>query len=76
MTLIEFRLVFYDDFYAADLWGKDLSVELQKIYRDSSEFCIMFISQHYLDIFPVEAALMMPKGPARSNPPSNRSLLF
>jgi hypothetical protein len=41
--------VFYDNFYAADLWGKDLSVELRKVYHESSEFCIMILSQHYLD---------------------------
>jgi len=41
--------VFYDDFYAADLWGKDLSVEFLKVFFDSSRFCIMIISQHYLE---------------------------
>jgi len=41
--------VFYDNFYAADLWGKDLSVELRSIYHDSSEFCMMILTQHYVD---------------------------
>ncbi len=41
--------VFYDNFYAADLWGKDLSAELRRVYHDSSEFCIMILSQHYVD---------------------------
>jgi hypothetical protein len=41
--------VFYDDFYAANLWGKDLSVELRKVYHDYSQFCIMILSQHYVD---------------------------
>lgn len=40
--------VFYDNFYAADLWGEDLSAKLRKVYHDSSEFCIMVISQHYV----------------------------
>jgi hypothetical protein len=42
-------VVFYDDFYAADLWGEDLSVMLREVYHDSSEFCIMVISQPYLE---------------------------
>lgn len=41
--------VFYDNFYAADLWGADLSVNLREVYHDSSEFCIMILSQHYVD---------------------------
>lgn len=41
--------VFYDDFYAAETWGKDLSVELRAVYYHSSRFCIMIISQHYLE---------------------------
>lgn len=41
--------VFYDNFYTADLWGKDLSVELGKIYHESSQFCIMILSQYYVD---------------------------
>jgi 5-methylcytosine-specific restriction endonuclease McrA len=41
--------IFYDNFYAADLWGKDLSVELRQVYHESSEFCIMILSQHYVD---------------------------
>ncbi|MGA7493623.1 MAG: TIR domain-containing protein [Syntrophobacteraceae bacterium] len=41
--------VFYDNFYAADLWGEDLSTKLREIYHDSSEFCIMLLTQHYVD---------------------------
>lgn len=41
--------VFYDNFYAADLWGEDLGTKLRNVYHDSSEFCIMLISQHYIE---------------------------
>ncbi|MBE9569659.1 MAG: TIR domain-containing protein [Proteobacteria bacterium] len=41
--------VFYDDFYADELWGQDLSVKLREAYHDASEFCIMIISEHYVD---------------------------
>ena len=41
--------IFYDDFYSDELWGEDLSVKLREIYHDSSQFCIMVISQHYID---------------------------
>lgn len=40
--------IFYDDFEKAELWGRDLSVELPKRYQ-SSKFCIMLISQEYLN---------------------------
>jgi len=41
--------VFYDQFYAAELWGEDLSEKLRSVYHDSSEFCIMIISRHYVE---------------------------
>lgn len=41
--------VFYDNFYAAEIWGEDLSVKLRSVYHDSSEFCIMVISRHYVE---------------------------
>jgi len=41
--------VFYDYFYTAALWGEDLSVKLQEVYNDSSEFCIMILTPHYVD---------------------------
>jgi len=41
--------VFYDDFYAEDLWGEDLAVKLRDVYHSSSQFCIMIISKHYVD---------------------------
>jgi hypothetical protein len=41
--------VFYDDFYASDLWGEDLSVSLRKVYHEASRFCIMVISAPYVE---------------------------
>lgn len=43
--------VFYDqdERIQADLWGKDLVEELQKIYRDQSKCCLLFISKEYKD---------------------------
>jgi len=41
--------VFYDDFYAEELWGEDLAVKLREVYHSSSQFCIMIISKHYVD---------------------------
>ncbi len=40
--------VFFDEFEKEELWGKDLTVELPKKYN-SSRFCIMFISELYLE---------------------------
>lgn len=31
------------------MWGKDLVEELQKIYRDQSKCCLLFISKEYKD---------------------------
>lgn len=39
--------VFYDEFYKADLWGKDLFQHLASIYRDKAKFCIVFVSRAY-----------------------------
>jgi hypothetical protein len=41
--------VFYDDFYAEELWGEDLAAKLREVYHRSSQFCIMVISKHYVD---------------------------
>jgi len=41
--------VFYDNFFTSELWGEDLSVKLRKVYHDSSQFCIMIISKHYVE---------------------------
>lgn len=39
--------VFYDDFYAERLWGKDLTLELENIYQRGSRYCVIFVSQEY-----------------------------
>jgi len=41
--------VFYDDFYSEGLWGKDLAVLFDRIYRKQSRYCVMFISREYKD---------------------------
>jgi len=39
--------VFYDEYEAADLWGKDLIDHLVNIYSRKARYCVMFISQYY-----------------------------
>jgi len=39
--------VFYDKYEEVTLWGKDLSEHLDKVYRGSARYCVMFISKHY-----------------------------
>jgi hypothetical protein len=39
--------VFYDLFEEEDLWGKDLGIHFDYVYRKSARFCIPFISGHY-----------------------------
>ena len=41
--------VFYDKFNAAELWGEDLSVEFRKIYSVDSQYCIMILSDYYIE---------------------------
>lgn len=38
---------FYDKDEEVTLWGKDLYVYLDDIYRNKSQFCVVFISKHY-----------------------------
>jgi hypothetical protein len=40
---------FYDDFYPEQLWGKDLIVFFDDIYRKKSRFCVIFVSNEYLE---------------------------
>ncbi|MHC5718554.1 MAG: toll/interleukin-1 receptor domain-containing protein [Nostoc sp.] len=40
--------VFYDEFQQVNLWGKNLYVYLDEIYRNEAHFCVIFISKHYL----------------------------
>jgi hypothetical protein len=39
--------VFYDRFEEIHLWGKDLYVHLDTVYRLKARYCVMFISKHY-----------------------------
>jgi hypothetical protein len=39
--------VFYDFFETIELWGKDLSVQLNYVYKKASRYFIPFISKHY-----------------------------
>jgi len=39
--------VFYDKFEQVDLWGKDLGIHFDYVYRRQSQYFIPFISTHY-----------------------------
>lgn len=39
--------VFYDDYEKVSLWGKDLYVHLDDVYRKKARFCVLFLSKHY-----------------------------
>jgi hypothetical protein len=39
--------VFYDRFEEVDLWGKDLGLHFDTVYRKSARYCIPFISGSY-----------------------------
>jgi hypothetical protein len=39
--------VFYDEFESVTLWGKDLYVHLDDIYRKQARYCVMFLSENY-----------------------------
>lgn len=41
--------VFYDKYESVTLWGKDLYVYLDEIYRKRAKYTVMFLSQHYAD---------------------------
>ncbi|HEV8072382.1 MAG TPA: TIR domain-containing protein, partial [Planctomycetaceae bacterium] len=40
-------VVFYDRYEEVDLWGKDLYVHLDEVYRTKARYCVVFISEHY-----------------------------
>ena len=42
-------VVFYDDFYPEQLWGKELVTFFDEIFRKRSRFCVIFISSEYRD---------------------------
>ncbi|GAA3861604.1 hypothetical protein GCM10022243_29730 [Saccharothrix violaceirubra] len=39
--------VFYDQFETADLWGRDLAVHLDDVFRHRSRYCVLFASADY-----------------------------
>jgi hypothetical protein len=39
--------LFFAPFKEADLWGNDLSEELDMIYRMEGRYCVMFLSKNY-----------------------------
>lgn len=39
--------VFYDDFYPEQLWGKNLVIFFDEIFRKKARFCVMFVSAEY-----------------------------
>jgi len=41
--------VFYDAWEQADLWGKDLYQHLDAIYRFAARYCLIFVSEHYVN---------------------------
>ena len=41
--------VFYDRYFQADLWGKDLYEHLADVYKEKARYTVMFISKHYRD---------------------------
>lgn len=41
--------VFYDNYYPEHLWGKNLPVFFDEIFRKRARFCVMFVSKEYRD---------------------------
>lgn len=41
--------VFYDNFYAEQLWGKNFTVFFDEIFRKRARFCVIFVSKEYRD---------------------------
>ena len=39
--------IFYDKYEEVTLWGKDLPEHLDRVYRGSARYCVMFISKNY-----------------------------
>lgn len=39
--------VFYDMYEQEHLWGKDLYIHLNDVYKNKARYCMMFISKHY-----------------------------
>jgi GTPase SAR1 family protein len=43
--------VFYDSYEQAYLWGKDLYQHFQSVYKDKAQYCVVFLSQAYAQMF-------------------------
>lgn len=41
--------VFYDEFFPEYLWGKDLAITFDEIFRKRSRYCVVFVSSEYRD---------------------------
>lgn len=41
--------IFYDEFEEVNLWGKNLYEYLSDVYNNKSNYCVVFISEHYAD---------------------------
>lgn len=41
--------VFYDNFFEAEIWGKNLQEFLSEVYTSHCQYCVVFVSQAYLD---------------------------
>lgn len=41
--------VFFDELFEADLWGENLVEELGEIYESKAQFCLIIVSQQYVD---------------------------
>ena len=39
--------VFFDEYEEIGLWGKDLYVHLDDIYKNAARYCVLFVSHHY-----------------------------
>lgn len=39
--------IFYDEYEQVDMWGKDLYVHLDEIYKNTAKFCVLFASKQY-----------------------------
>jgi hypothetical protein len=40
--------IFYDEYMTAELWGNDLYVLLDEVYRERARFAVAFVSRHYI----------------------------
>ena len=41
------RQPFYDDYEKAEMWGKDLSEHLDRVYQKDARYCVLFASEAY-----------------------------